>query len=294
MSCKNTSQVLSPPLVVRASSDAQEWGRSLRRSSSWGRWGSRSSRGDPERGWRPGRWEGRPHPCGGWTWSPYGLWIDSKSDVFFTYLLINFISTDCNCVRENTLSYEMYAPGWQCYLCDIWAVGPKWSVWSTDPPQMWAHPESPPWPHPQRPAPPTTSSASPLHPSHKILTTHIPITVSLIELVDSTQTWQILDQFSSFVRKTQILKHVLHLLLCLRYWTAFQQWKEEDMLRHCHAEKTEMQRKTVIEYNSLLAHYCHFFPQIYRVTYCWKRMLCWGHMPRDRRMLSMSVRMSLP
>lgn len=29
-------------------------------------------------------------------------------------------------------------------------------------------------------------------------------------------------------------------------------------------------------------------------TYCWKRMLCWGHIPRDVRMLSMSVWMSLP
>lgn len=33
---------------------------------------------------------------------------------------------------------------------------------------------------------------------------------------------------------------------------------------------------------------------VWRVTYYWKRVLCWGHIPRDRRMVSMSVRMSLP
>lgn len=50
------------------------------------------------------------------------------------------------------------------------------------------------------------------------------------------QTWEVLGQFGSLVGKTHILQHVLHLLLGLRNWTAFQQRVEEDMLRHSHTE----------------------------------------------------------
>lgn len=69
-----------PPSDCHVSFVSREWGRSQHQNSSWGRWGSRSSRDDLERWWPPCRSAGRPHPCGGWTWSLCALLNGTKGN----------------------------------------------------------------------------------------------------------------------------------------------------------------------------------------------------------------------
>lgn len=180
---------------------------------------------------------------------------------------------------------------------------------------MWARPGSPPWPRQQKPEQQTASSACPLEQNTIIYWWGVHYSVCIVCITvsfdrfmctsASKHTWKVLGQYISLVRKTQILQHVLHLLLSLCYWTAFQQRVEEDVLCHSHTDKEqEKDKETGIQlYSTVLSLYpfAHvtcpkttFVINMWGSTYYWKRTLCWGHIPRDCRMVSMSVRMSFP
>lgn len=88
----------------------------------------------------------------------------------------------------------------------------------------------------------------------------------------SRQTWEVLGRFISLMGQPQVLQHVLHLLLSLRYRSALQQGVEEDMLLYSHADR-ERQTERLSQYktvNVIQLHIC----KLLCYCFCWLQ-LCW-------------------